>query len=168
MLARNPADIEARLGLAKTLAHSLDYDAAIAEYDLILASSPREMRALLGKSLTMGWAGPLAVRFTVRTIFTPHTYFWTFGDGESSPVATPLHRYAEPGHYEVSLISRLSPGGSAGNDDVVVAGEFLGLVTNGNSGPLSAITRVVLLQGDPSCVTTASTAPACIDSTRSN
>lgn len=59
MLARNPDDVEARLGLAQTLAYAQDFDEAIAEYDRVLAIDPTEGRAMLAKARTLGWAGRL-------------------------------------------------------------------------------------------------------------
>lgn len=52
-------------------------------------------------------AGPLEVRFKLRSSFTPVSYHWDFGDGETSPVAAPIHRYAEPNTYLV--IATLTP-----------------------------------------------------------
>ena len=59
LLARDPQDVDARLGLAQALAFAREYDAAIAEYDRVLGNSPGEMRALVGKSRVLGWAGRL-------------------------------------------------------------------------------------------------------------
>lgn len=47
---------------------------------------------------------PMHIRFGVRTSFEPTQYLWDFGDkSERSPVATPGHRYAEAGFYDVRL-----------------------------------------------------------------
>lgn len=35
--------------------------------------------------------------------FTPYSYGWDFGDGKTSTDSSPLHRYAKPGDYTVSL-----------------------------------------------------------------
>jgi Zn-dependent metalloprotease/chitodextrinase len=48
--------------------------------------------ALLGDSVPFVYAGLEAV-----------TYHWDFGDGDSSTLAQPRHRYAEPGRYTVTL-----------------------------------------------------------------
>ncbi|MHC4067837.1 MAG: PKD domain-containing protein [Planctomycetota bacterium] len=48
-------------------------------------------------------AGPLTVRFKIRSSFEPTRYAWSFGDGAQSPVASPLHTYAKPGRYTVTL-----------------------------------------------------------------
>jgi hypothetical protein len=46
--------------------------------------------------------GPLEVQFRLRTSFDVRTYAWEFGDGETSPVAEPVHRFAAPGEYVVT------------------------------------------------------------------
>jgi hypothetical protein len=48
--------------------------------------------------------GGLTVRFGIRASFEPQRYQWSFGDGsEPSPVARPVHTYARPGRYTVTL-----------------------------------------------------------------
>ena len=59
LLARDPQDVDARLGLAQALAFAREYDAAIGEYDRVLGTSPGEIRALVGKSRVLGWSGRL-------------------------------------------------------------------------------------------------------------
>lgn len=41
--------------------------------------------------------------FADNSIGSPATYFWTFGDGNSSDLADPVHEYADNGDYEVCL-----------------------------------------------------------------
>jgi poly(3-hydroxybutyrate) depolymerase len=48
-------------------------------------------------------ADPLTARFKVRSSFEPARYQWSFGDGSTSPVASPVHTYAGPGKYTVTL-----------------------------------------------------------------
>ena len=50
-------------------------------------------------------ADPLTVRFKIRSSFEPDRYQWSFGDGQSSPVASPVHTYSGEGTYTVSLIA---------------------------------------------------------------
>jgi tetratricopeptide (TPR) repeat protein len=59
LLARDPQDVDARLGLAQALAFAREYPAAIAEYDRVLETAPGEVRALVGKSRVLGWSGRL-------------------------------------------------------------------------------------------------------------
>ena len=47
---------------------------------------------------------PLTVRFNIRASFEPQRFEWSFGDGSGpSPVAGPVHTYASPGRYTVTL-----------------------------------------------------------------
>jgi PKD repeat protein len=46
---------------------------------------------------------PLDVNFIDRTVGEVTTWFWDFGDGTSSVLADPFHRYADIGSYWVSL-----------------------------------------------------------------
>lgn len=43
------------------------------------------------------------VKFIDRTIGKVDTWYWDFGDGETSTLQNPLHRYKEPGKYLVVL-----------------------------------------------------------------
>lgn len=45
----------------------------------------------------------MSVQFKTHASFEPRLYRWEFGDGETSPVATPAHTYAKPGDYTVTL-----------------------------------------------------------------
>ena len=49
------------------------------------------------------WEEPLAVQFEDFSYFEPGTYYWEFGDGETSTEQNPMHIFAEEGEYEVSL-----------------------------------------------------------------
>lgn len=55
---------------------------------------------------------PFAVHFTNQTI-NGISYFWNFGDGDSSAVFNPVHIYSSPGNYIVSLIVQDSTGCNA-------------------------------------------------------
>nr|NQU89490.1 PKD domain-containing protein [Bacteroidota bacterium] len=47
---------------------------------------------------------PLSVQFTDETyISEPNEWFWNFGDGVTSTEQNPVHMYADPGTYTVSL-----------------------------------------------------------------
>jgi poly(3-hydroxybutyrate) depolymerase len=46
---------------------------------------------------------PQEVHFKIRASFEPAAYDWSFGDGETSPIASPRHRYAQEGTYRVEL-----------------------------------------------------------------
>ena len=54
---------------------------------------------------------PLPVQFTDETyISEPHTWFWDFGDGNTSTLQNPQHTYSEPGEYTVSLTATSDDG----------------------------------------------------------
>ncbi len=46
---------------------------------------------------------PMRVSFALRTSLEPDRYLWQFGDGQSSPVPAPSHRFERPGLYTVSV-----------------------------------------------------------------
>ena len=45
----------------------------------------------------------LAVRFRLRSPFTPTRFHWCFGDGDESSIAEPVHLYARAGTYRVTV-----------------------------------------------------------------
>jgi len=54
---------------------------------------------------------PLPVQFTDETyISEPHTWFWDFGDGNTSTMQNPQHTYTDPGKYTVSLTATSDDG----------------------------------------------------------
>jgi predicted esterase len=55
------------------------------------------------RAFTAGDDNPLAIRFKLRSSYTPSRYRWDFGDGDESPVAEPIHIYAQPGTYLVTV-----------------------------------------------------------------
>ena len=46
---------------------------------------------------------PLEARLSLDASTRPSTYQWDFGDGQSSPVARPIHRYQTAGTYRLSV-----------------------------------------------------------------
>ena len=61
--------------------------------------------------ITNGTA-PLTVQFTDRSIGSPATWFWSFGDGATATEQNPVHTYTVPGVYNVGL----TVSNSAGSD----------------------------------------------------
>jgi predicted peptidase len=55
---------------------------------------------------------PQEVHLKVRASFEPVAYAWSFGDGETSPIAAPRHRYARAGTYRVGLTATTPDGRS--------------------------------------------------------
>ncbi len=62
------------------------------------------------RALAENAAEPLTIRFDVWASFAPRRYTWSFGDGQTSPLAAPLHTYARSGRYTVTLDAE-TPGG---------------------------------------------------------
>ena len=52
----------------------------------------------------------MTLEFKTWSSFEPRSYQWNFGDGQTSPVAEPSHRYAEPGEYRVTLTAQTEGG----------------------------------------------------------
>lgn len=63
----------------------------------------RQMPWLILRSYPAPEANPLAVQFKTTSSFEPTSFSWSFGDGEESPVAEPVHQFAAPGTYRVTL-----------------------------------------------------------------
>ena len=54
---------------------------------------------------------PLSVTFTDHSVGTIGTWFWSFGDGQTSIEQSPIHVYTQPGLYDV-ILNVAGPGGS--------------------------------------------------------
>jgi PKD repeat protein len=46
---------------------------------------------------------PLTVAFTDKSTGTPTKWKWSFGDGASSTIQNPKHKYSKAGSYTVTL-----------------------------------------------------------------
>jgi PKD repeat protein len=58
--------------------------------------------------------------FTNTSTGDPNSYFWSFGDGDTSIVANPVHTYANSGTYEVILTATNECGSSSDTMSVVI------------------------------------------------
>lgn len=80
-------------------------------------------------------AAPLAVQFTDTSSYTPTAWLWTFGDDGTSTVQHPIHVYAVPGTYTVTLsVSNDYGSDEASRPDyieVTARGVYLPLVVHG-------------------------------------
>jgi PKD repeat protein len=47
---------------------------------------------------------PLTVQFTDTSIGNPVSWYWTFGDGQTSQMQNPSHTYPAPGSYTTTLV----------------------------------------------------------------
>ena len=68
----------------------------------VVEARPRAPRANFSASPTAGEA-PLDVQFRDLSKWNPTTWLWSFGDGTTSQLRNPLHRYLDPGSYTVRL-----------------------------------------------------------------
>jgi len=50
-----------------------------------------------------GLHNPLEMRFRLLSAAVPSRFRWQFGDGDESPVAEPVHAFAKPGTYRVTV-----------------------------------------------------------------
>ncbi|MGA9187244.1 MAG: PKD domain-containing protein, partial [Methanosarcina sp.] len=53
---------------------------------------------------------PLSVVFTDKSTGSPTSWKWTFGDGTSSTVKSPTHKYSAKGNYAVTLTATNAAG----------------------------------------------------------
>lgn len=90
-------------------------------------------------------SAPLTVQFTDLSSGKPTMWSWDFGDGSSDMIADPVHTYASPGNYTVSLTVASNDGASDTETKVnyitvtqsgKLAADFRGEPTSGNA-PLS-------------------------------
>jgi tetratricopeptide (TPR) repeat protein len=59
LVASDPTDVEARVGLATAFAYTGEYDAALAQYEEVLRIAPSDVRAAIGRARVLGWSGRL-------------------------------------------------------------------------------------------------------------
>ncbi|HUU76572.1 MAG TPA: PKD domain-containing protein [Methanoregulaceae archaeon] len=57
---------------------------------------------------------PLEVRFNDSSSGLPDTWYWDFGDGYTSYEQNPVHKYSQPGVYDINLTA----GNSVGNSSI--------------------------------------------------
>ena len=85
---------------------------------------------------------PLTVAFTDRSIGKPLLYTWRFGDGFSTTERNPIHNYANPGSYTVTLSVNDLSGSSSISRTIVVKSplkaEFFAEPVKG-SAPLTVV-----------------------------
>lgn len=71
------------------------------DFSVIVSANPNPPIAAFSATPTSTCTG--YVQFTDQSTNAPDTWSWTFGDGGTSDVASPLHLYTVPGIYSVSL-----------------------------------------------------------------
>lgn len=110
-----------------------------------------------------GWQQTAAgVQFSNATTGTGQetTWFWSFGDGQSSALAQPLHAYGAPGSYEVCLYSiSLYFNGSAPTTCVDTACAFIVVEDGDPCAGFGASITYQPVAGNPGVVAFAGTVP---------
>jgi len=74
---------------------------SISRVDYMTVTAP-PLEANFSTNVTSGTA-PLAVQFTDESIGEPTSWFWDFGDGNTSTTEDPCHVYVSPDTYQVNL-----------------------------------------------------------------
>ncbi len=86
-----------------TVSNSCDSDTETKVDYVVVNEPPGEAPlAAFSGSPTAGTA-PLTVTFSDASTNNPTTWSWNFGDGNSASTQNPVHEYADPGTYTVSL-----------------------------------------------------------------
>ena len=70
-------------------------------------------------NFTSSTNGP-TVTFTNSSLGNPSAYHWNFGDGDTSILVNPVHTYANPGTYTVTLTATNECGSTTKTQDVVI------------------------------------------------
>ncbi len=78
----------------------------------IVITAPKKPVAAFTATPTSGIA-PLTVKFTDKSTNIPNSWSWKFGDGNTSTVQDPSHKYVKKGTYTVSLTVKNAGGNSS-------------------------------------------------------
>lgn len=100
--------------------------------------------------VTYGTA-PLTVQFTDESTLSTPTWSWDFGDGTGSSEQNPVHEYANPGAFDVSLTIQ-SPYGELTNlqqSYVVALGDTLRFGTDSAFAGQEVVSKVYLTNSQP-------------------
>ena len=83
--------------------------------------TPGQVHVFFAVNQTGGQA-PLAVQFTDKSVGNPMSWYWQFGDGDTSVSQNPLHLYQVPGVYSVTLraVNNQSGGVCVWNNAIIV------------------------------------------------
>ncbi|HXW98458.1 MAG TPA: PKD domain-containing protein, partial [Methanomicrobiales archaeon] len=90
---------------------------------------------------------PLPVQFTDLSSGSPTSWAWDFGDGEKSTEQNPLHTFAAPGDYAVSLtVSNAAGSNTSASTDRISVTSLSGSQTPLSPvAPLAAVALAILL-----------------------
>jgi PKD repeat protein/C1A family cysteine protease len=92
--------------------------------------------------------GTLNVQFTDASSANTDSWFWDFGDGQTSPLESPLHTYNTPGTYTVSLTATNTIGTDIKTmTDYIVVGTIPTAVTVSGGGTQCGGTMLISASG---------------------
>lgn len=109
----------------------------------------------------MTGTAPLTVQFSDASTYSPTSWQWSFGDGETSTLQNPKHRYATAGTYTVSLAA-----GNAGGSRTITTGSFIVVLADASASaapagtPAPAATEGVMEQPTAAAAPDATPVPA--------
>lgn len=95
----------------------------VEDYSLTLSNNPDQVNADFEADSNISCTG--AIQFTDLTTNNPDSWFWNFGDGNSSILQNPIHTYSSPGTYTVSLEASKS-----GVSDLAIRANFVHVVSS--------------------------------------
>ncbi len=87
---------------------------------------------------------PLAVSFTDLSANAAAGWLWNFGDGATSREQNPVHQYADPGYYTVSLVAM-----NAGGADSEVKADYIAVTLDATPPVLSLPADIVAEAAGP-------------------
>ncbi len=118
----------------------------------VLLNAPRRASLLTSPVCALPVAAPVAafyadlvkcdgtVHFQDSSLNSPFNWFWNFGDGTTSTQQNPVHTYAQPGNYTVTMVSNNMLGSHAASQQIHISFSVSATV---DAGPdFSACTHV--------------------------
>jgi len=86
------------------------------DHSIYVEGTPLPGQVLVFFNATPRWGSvPLDVKFNSQCLGDPTSFFWQFGDGETSSEQYPTHRYNSSGVYSVSLRASNEKSGGSGS-----------------------------------------------------
>ncbi len=149
----SPDHTYASAGTYRAVLRVTDGLGSVALSSLLVVVSAPPMDLTLGSRPTRGDA-PLIVNFSagVGGGTGPCAYSWSFGDGASSSLPSPVHTYLADGAYSVTLLALDPTGGNASATTVITVFPVLVLAANvtpaSGPAPLSVAVRAVESGGE--------------------
>jgi PKD repeat protein len=119
----------------------------LSNYIVVSAAAVTPPLAGFSGTPTSGVA-PLTVTFTDTTANAPSVWAWTFGDGTTSSLQSPVHTYTSPGSYTVSLTAS-----NAGGANTSTLANYIVVSSSGIPAPVASFTTLPTSGTAPLAVT---------------